>query len=348
MWMGLGLKKHSVPAVVPDMIELTNVANSTPSMHPVRVSKKSEEGSIAHVDAPLSSVHAIPDSDNDKALPKTQIFFLCYARLFESIAFYLIFPFINQMILEVGDVEEANVGFYSGLIESLFSLTQMVLMIPWGRAADRFGRKPVLVFSLVGSAIATALFGIITPVFWFTRPELGGYGFSPLWISIFLGATGFLQAVWVLFIFPPLQYRIGTGGVMRLCSYGFPLLYAFSPVTNLLLRMDLRLAFWLSTPALQLLSSAVGMSFIVIQLALNDIAPSSIALGTLNAIALTITSGIRTVAPAIFTSIFAVGVQNQILWGYLVWVVMVLLALTTAAAVRWLPKEAEGKSKESG
>ena len=36
----------------------------------------------------------------------------------------------------------------------------MVLMIPWGRAADRFGRKPVLVFSLVGSAIATALFGL--------------------------------------------------------------------------------------------------------------------------------------------------------------------------------------------
>jgi len=35
-------------------------------------------------------------------------------------------------------------------------------MIPWGRAADRFGRKPVLVISLVGVAIATALFGLST------------------------------------------------------------------------------------------------------------------------------------------------------------------------------------------
>lgn len=35
----------------------------------------------------------------------------------------------------------------------------MLLMISWGRAADRFGRKPVLVFSLTGCAIATALFG---------------------------------------------------------------------------------------------------------------------------------------------------------------------------------------------
>jgi MFS family permease len=36
----------------------------------------------------------------------------------------------------------------------------MLLMIQWGRAADRIGRKPVLVFSLIGVAIGTALFGL--------------------------------------------------------------------------------------------------------------------------------------------------------------------------------------------
>ena len=36
----------------------------------------------------------------------------------------------------------------------------MVLMISWGYAADRLGRKPVLVFSLAGVAVATALFGL--------------------------------------------------------------------------------------------------------------------------------------------------------------------------------------------
>lgn len=50
------------------------------------------------------------------------------------------------------------VGFYSGLIKSLFSLTQMLLIR--GRAADRFGRKPVLVFSLVGCSIAVGCFGM--------------------------------------------------------------------------------------------------------------------------------------------------------------------------------------------
>lgn len=36
----------------------------------------------------------------------------------------------------------------------------MILMIPWGRAADFWGRKPVLVSSLGGVAVATALFGL--------------------------------------------------------------------------------------------------------------------------------------------------------------------------------------------
>ena len=74
-------------------------------------------------------------------------------------------------------------------------------------------------------------------------------------------------------------------------------------------------------------------------------APSPSTLGTLNALALTLVSGIRAVAPALFASIFATGVRTQIFDGYLVWVVLVLLALGYTTAVRWLPEKAEGKLK---
>ncbi|MCJ1478861.1 hypothetical protein MMC13_007545 [Lambiella insularis] len=62
------------------------------------------------------SDRASPEDDDDRPLPRTQIFLLCYARLVEPIAFFSIFPYINQMIWETGGLDQADVGFYSGLI----------------------------------------------------------------------------------------------------------------------------------------------------------------------------------------------------------------------------------------
>lgn len=109
--------------------------------------------------AAMASMIMPAAADDDRPMPKTQVALLCFARLLEPIAFFSVFPYINQMVQDNGGVASADVGFYSGLIESLFSLTQALVMLGWGRAADRVGRKPVLVLSLVGMAGATALFG---------------------------------------------------------------------------------------------------------------------------------------------------------------------------------------------
>jgi len=75
-------------------------------------------------------------ADDDTPLPRLQIFLLCYTRVVEPIAFFSIFPYINAMIEKVGGVDKEDVGFYSGLIESLFSLTQMCVMLFWGRVCQ--------------------------------------------------------------------------------------------------------------------------------------------------------------------------------------------------------------------
>ncbi|TVY80317.1 Efflux pump azaK [Lachnellula suecica] len=442
--------------------------------------------------------------EEDKPLPKLQMFLLCYARLIEPIAFFGIFPFLPRMVRENGNLKETQVGYYSGLIESAFSLTQMLLMISWGRASDRIGRRPVLVFSLSGVSIATAIFGLsksipqmvifrccagifagtivtirtmisenstprtvarafsffafsgnmgmflgpliggalsnpleqypnvfgslrflkefpyalptfitgtigasaallcgflikeastlfrksenncstavappmstleiikspgvgvvlfiyghvmllglaytaVMPVFWYTSPANGGYGFSTLQNSAFLAAVGISQSIWLLFIFPPLQRKFGTGGILRGCLYAWPIFFASAPIANLFLRKGWTTAFWILTPILQIGGSGVAMAFTAVQLALNDVAPSHETLGTLNGIALTLVSGIRTVGPAIFTSIFAVGSESQILYGYLVWVVLVAVALLGLIPLHYLPEKAEGKLKK--
>ncbi|RDA82817.1 hypothetical protein CP532_6090 [Ophiocordyceps camponoti-leonardi (nom. inval.)] len=99
-------------------------------------------------------------SSSSAKLPKAQIFLLCYGRLAEPLAFFSIFPFIAQMVQRNGNLTESDVGFYSGLIESCFSLAQMTCLLLWGRLADRVGRKPVLVGTLAGMAIGPTLFGL--------------------------------------------------------------------------------------------------------------------------------------------------------------------------------------------
>ncbi|TLD04817.1 uncharacterized protein PgNI_09365 [Pyricularia grisea] len=97
--------------------------------------------------------------DQDEDMPKAQVFWLCVARLIEPIAFFSIFPYINEFVRRSGDVPVAQVGFYSGLIESNFSLVQAIVMVFWARLSDRIGRKPVLMASMVGVTVSTSMFG---------------------------------------------------------------------------------------------------------------------------------------------------------------------------------------------
>ncbi|KAJ5359974.1 hypothetical protein N7517_009165 [Penicillium concentricum] len=453
-----------------------------------------------------SSGSAIDSDEVEKPLPKLQIFLLCYARAVEPLAFFSIFPYVSQMVQDNGNVPDTDIGFYSGLIESMFSLTQAIVMILWGRAADRIGRKPVLVFSLFGVTAATGLFGLaksipqmilfrciagvfagtivtirtmvaehstpstqarafswfafsgnlgiflgpllggalsdpvrhypgafggggffekypyalssfvvalvgataavssalfvdetlkkepvvvdrdgeeaacdeptqsgdlstwqllkspgvgmvlysyahimilafsytaIIPVFWFTPVHLGGYNFTTLQISLMMGLNGAAQATWLILVFPPLQNRIGTNGVIRLCAFMFPSFYICCPLGNILLRMGTDAsvkAFWIFLPIGLAIGCGVSMSYTAIQLALNDVAPSPRVLGTLNALALTGSCALRAFCPALFTSLFALGARTQLAGGHAIWVLMVILASGLSVTARYLPE----------
>lgn len=469
---------------------------------------------------PLDSSRAVnneilANEPTEDQIPKAQVFLLCFARLYEPIAFFAIFPFINQMIYDTGEVrEKTRVGLYSGLIESIFSLTQVVVMIPWGKLADhpRIGRKPVLVISTVGTSLCTALFGTsktiwqmflfrcsagifagslvtirtmlaenstkhtqarvfswfavsgnlgifigpllggvlanpvhqypgafggiqffedypyalatfvcgalgliaagttlvfvnetlkfkppavgatlienmedstldhgmpimellkapgvamvlflqshimllafaftaIMPVFYFTPIQYSGFGMSPVQISVLMAVGGLAQALWMLLAFPWIQKHYSTGTVIRACARAWPLFFLAFPLLSVVLRQGWTLAFWIIGPILLALGSGVAMAFAAIQLAVNDVNPKPSTLGTLNALALALTSAIRAFSPALFTAIFSVGVDKRILGGYLAWVILIVLAAAYTADCHLLPPNAEGKlSKKS-
>ncbi|KAJ8595483.1 MFS general substrate transporter, partial [Rhizopogon salebrosus TDB-379] len=72
-----------------------------------------------------------------------------------------------QLIRELGITggDDAAVGYYAGIIESLFFVAQALTVLRWSRLSDRIGRKPVLLVGLSGTCISMLCFGLSTN-FW--------------------------------------------------------------------------------------------------------------------------------------------------------------------------------------
>ena len=74
-------------------------------------------------------------------IPWRQLLTLCLVRLVDPICFSQVFPYINDMLLGMGVVgpnEPERVGFYSGLIESTFSVAVAVAIYPWARLSGTY------------------------------------------------------------------------------------------------------------------------------------------------------------------------------------------------------------------
>ena len=188
----------------------------------------------------------------------------------------------------------------------------------------------------------------VMPVFYWEPVRLGGTGFKPLLISVAMGIGGLAQSIWLLVVFPFIQKRYSTGAVLRLCANAYPFFFLINPFCSILRRRNMDITFWIVGPISLILGSGVAMSFAAAQLAVNGVNPHPTTLGTLNALVLAFTAGLRAFSPAFFTSIFAFGVRKQILGGYLVWVIMTVLAAGFTLSVRFLPANAKSKVEVEG
>ncbi|PCH42368.1 MFS general substrate transporter [Wolfiporia cocos MD-104 SS10] len=100
-------------------------------------------------------------------LPYLQIYILLLLQLAEPITSQCIYPFINQLVseLDITGGDERKVGYYAGLIESLFFMTEAMFVLQWSRVSDYIGRKPVLLTGMVGLCISMVFFGL-SRTFW--------------------------------------------------------------------------------------------------------------------------------------------------------------------------------------
>ncbi|KAG9084535.1 hypothetical protein FRC07_013614, partial [Ceratobasidium sp. 392] len=96
------------------------------------------------------------------SLPRLQVSILLFMLLSEPCTAAVLLPFINNLVYDVGitNGDKSKVGYYAGLIESLFFITESLFILQYGRLSDRIGRRPVLFFGLAGLVLSSLCFGI--------------------------------------------------------------------------------------------------------------------------------------------------------------------------------------------
>ncbi|KAH6909205.1 major facilitator superfamily domain-containing protein [Coprinopsis sp. MPI-PUGE-AT-0042] len=94
-------------------------------------------------------------------LPLFQVFIVFLIQFAEPITATVIYPFINDLVRDTGVTggDETKTGYYAGLIESLFFISETATVFFWGYASDTFGRKPILILGPLGLSIAMLGFG---------------------------------------------------------------------------------------------------------------------------------------------------------------------------------------------
>ncbi|KAF7560917.1 hypothetical protein G7046_g3222 [Stylonectria norvegica] len=94
-------------------------------------------------------------------LPVKQLAILAVARFAEPMAYTSVFPYLPAMIKSFG-IEQNKVARWAGLTSGVFSISQSVTAVGWGRAADHYGRKPTIILGLLSTMICFIAWGMST------------------------------------------------------------------------------------------------------------------------------------------------------------------------------------------
>ncbi|KAH7677374.1 Major facilitator sugar transporter-like protein [Dioscorea alata] len=112
-------------------------------------------------------VHGCPGCEQDrmkrdyKGLPYKAFFFVFVATLCSSLPVQSLFPFLYFMIRDLNVAKRVeDIGFYAGFVGSAFMVGRMLTAVFWGVVADRYGRKLVIMFSIVSVIVFNTLFGL--------------------------------------------------------------------------------------------------------------------------------------------------------------------------------------------
>ncbi|WFC99285.1 hypothetical protein MYAM1_002029 [Malassezia yamatoensis] len=117
--------------------------------------------SASHVTMP--TVLPTPESNPIPLLPYAV---LCLLIFGEFCSAGVAGPFLFFMLDDFKIGDESQVGFWAGILASVFFFAQFLTSLLWASAAEKHGRRTVLQVSLVGSTLSLIAFGLSPNLAW--------------------------------------------------------------------------------------------------------------------------------------------------------------------------------------
>ncbi|KAF7317141.1 Major facilitator superfamily multidrug-resistance DHA1 sub-family [Mycena chlorophos] len=191
----------------------------------------------------------------------------------------------------------------------------------------------------------TVTYAALIPLFCTMPITLGGLGLDPPKIGILLSIYGLATGSFNLLFFARIVRRLGEKKTFQLAMSMPAAIFVMFPVISLIARAtsagEEHRLWW----GIYVLLGCVGMLGAVMDLAFGAIfmfvtacAPKS-SRGTVNGLAQTTVSISRALGPALVTSLFSFSLQMELLGGYFVYLVFLLLSCGAMILAARLPEE---------
>lgn len=97
---------------------------------------------------------------------RAPIVFIFITRLIDSIGFGIVMPVLPQLLLELGSPDLASAARTAGGMLVIYALLQFICGPLIGNLSDRFGRRPVILCSLLAFGLDYLLMGVAPTIAW--------------------------------------------------------------------------------------------------------------------------------------------------------------------------------------
>ncbi|KAF7964934.1 hypothetical protein HWV62_1611 [Athelia sp. TMB] len=182
------------------------------------------------------------------------------------------------------------------------------------------------------------------PVFYSTALDYGGLGLPPPAVGLVMGSFGLANGLFQAAFFARIVARAGVRRVLLGGIAAFVPLFAMFPLVHAAARRGAWPVAWAGLALQFVFAISMDMSYGCsragcVFIYLSAAAPNKHSRGATNGLAQTVVSVVRAIGPAASTSLFAASVKHNLLGGYAVYLVLMVLSGLSLIVVARMPRE---------